>query len=149
MINGLFETHVNVADLTRAMRFYNQLPDFSLGYLDEDRRIAFYFIGGWGHTMLGLWERPEALHVQHLAFAVDRENFDAALNDLKAKGIELLDFVGQPSDEPTVFGWMPGVGIYFRDPDGHLLEYLARLPGAPRPEAGVLTLGQWRALNGD
>jgi lactoylglutathione lyase len=29
--------------------------------------------------------------------------------------------------EPSVIGWMPAAAVYFRDPDGHLLEYLPML----------------------
>jgi hypothetical protein len=38
---------------------------------------------------------------------------------------------------------MPAASIYFRDPDGHLLEYLAMLAGDARPDAGVLTWHDW------
>jgi hypothetical protein len=33
---------------------------------------------------------------------------------------------------------MPAASVFFHDPDGHLLEYLAMLPHQPRPEAGVV-----------
>jgi hypothetical protein len=35
--------------------------------------------------------------------------------------------------------------VFFHDPDGHLLEYLAMLPHQPRPEAGVVPYGEWMA----
>ncbi len=145
MITGLFETHLNVRDLDRSMAFYSALPDFTLGMFDAARRIAFYFIGGWNHTMLGLWEKPaDEVAPQHLAFEIPLDAMADAISDLKSKGIQPLDFFQQPSDEPTVFAWMPAVGIYFHDPDGHLLEYIARLEGEPQPERGLLTLAQWR-----
>jgi L-amino acid N-acyltransferase YncA len=43
-----------------------------------------------------------------------------------------------------VFGWMPAASFYFDDPDGHLLEVLARLPGKPLPGVGVVPLEQWQ-----
>jgi len=49
-------------------------------------------------------------------------------------------------EEPIVFGWMPAVSLYFRDPDGHSLEYLAMLPDAPRPEVGIVSYSQWQSL---
>ena len=52
-----------------------------------------------------------------------------------------------PAGEPVVFGWMPALSIYFTDPDGHLLEYLAMLPDSPRPEAGVVPYSDWKMLN--
>ena len=146
MLLGLFEAHVHVRDLGRSMAFYGALPDFQLGYHDEARRIAFYFIGGWNHAMLGVWEKPAAeVLPQHFAFEVALDDLPAAIAGLKANGIEPLDFFQQPSDVPTVFAWMPAAGIYFRDPDGHLLEYIARLPGTPAPERGLMTLEAWQA----
>ena len=38
---------------------------------------------------------------------------------------------------------MPAASIYFHDPDGHLLEYLAMLAEAPRPDAGILQWHEW------
>jgi lactoylglutathione lyase len=31
-----------------------------------------------------------------------------------------------------VIGWMPAAAVYFEEPDGHMLEYLAMLDEAPR-----------------
>jgi lactoylglutathione lyase len=33
---------------------------------------------------------------------------------------------------------MPALSLYFNDPDGNLLEYLAMLPDDPRPDLGVV-----------
>jgi len=38
---------------------------------------------------------------------------------------------------------MPAAAVYFRDPDGHLLEYLAMLDDAPRPSAGIVPDSRW------
>ena len=43
-----------------------------------------------------------------------------------------LSFFTTETDEPSVIGWMPAAAVYFRDPDGHLLEYLAMLDEAPQ-----------------
>ena len=56
-----------------------------------------------------------------------------------------LSFFGEPAREPSVICWMPAAAIYFRDPDGHMLEYLAMLDEEPRPGAGILTWSEWRA----
>ena len=45
-----------------------------------------------------------------------------------------------------VFGWMPAIAIYFNDPDGHSLECIAMLPGAPKPEVGVVSWEEWLKL---
>jgi lactoylglutathione lyase len=33
---------------------------------------------------------------------------------------------------------MPAAVVYFRDPDGHQLDYLAMLGAKPRPELGIV-----------
>jgi hypothetical protein len=38
---------------------------------------------------------------------------------------------------------MPAAMVYFRDPDGHLLEYLAMLDHEPRPDLGILPWSEW------
>ena len=48
--------------------------------------------------------------------------------------------------KPVVIGWMPAASVYFHDPDGHLLEYIAMLPDDPRPDVGVVTWREWTAV---
>jgi lactoylglutathione lyase len=43
---------------------------------------------------------------------------------------------------------MPAAAIFFDDPDGHLLELLAMLPGKPKPEIEVVSLEEWNRLHG-
>jgi hypothetical protein len=38
---------------------------------------------------------------------------------------------------------MPAAAVYFRDPDGHLLEYLAMLDEAPKPDLGIVPWSEW------
>lgn len=37
---------------------------------------------------------------------------------------------------------MPAAAVYFRDPSGHMLEYLAMLDEPPRPDLGVIPWAQ-------
>ena len=64
---------------------------------------------------------------------------------MRASGVEPLDFYGRPTTEPSVIGWMSAASVFFNDPDGHLLEYLAMLPHEPRPQAGVVPHKEWMA----
>jgi hypothetical protein len=41
---------------------------------------------------------------------------------------------------------MPAVSIYFADPDGHELEFIAPLPDKPRPEIGVVSREEWNRI---
>ena len=38
---------------------------------------------------------------------------------------------------------MPAAAVYFRDPDGHLIEYLAMLDEPARPERGIVPWSDW------
>jgi hypothetical protein len=40
---------------------------------------------------------------------------------------------------------MPAAILYFRDPDGHLIEFLAMLGDQPRPDLGVVPWPEWQA----
>ncbi len=62
----------------------------------------------------------------------------------EARGIQPLAFFGQPTNEPWVIGWMPAATLYFRDPDGHMLEYLTMLDEPARPDAGIVPWSEWR-----
>ena len=56
-----------------------------------------------------------------------------------------MGFNGEPVNEPVVIGWMPAASVFFTDPDGHLLEFLAMLPDQPRAEVGVVPYSEWTA----
>ncbi len=145
-VKGIFETHLTVANLERAMRFYGDTLGLELATVIEARRVAFYWLGGRGHTMLGIWETGTAPQRMSLHTA-----FDASLDDLlqaparlRAAGITPLDIAGNPTEEPVVLAWMPAASIYFNDPDGNQLEYIAMLEEEPQPERGIVPWSQWR-----
>src|SRR3712207_4015615 len=145
--HSLFETHLNVRDLDRSTAFYRDTVGLELAYRLEERHLAFFWIGGRGHTMLGLWSgdsSPNAMRL-HIAFSLDLDEVIGAPAALRASGAEPLDFFGQPTSEPSVIGWMPAASVFFHDPDGHLLEYLAMLAHEPRPEVGVVPYREWIA----
>jgi lactoylglutathione lyase len=144
-VYSLFETHLNVRDLGRSIAFYTNVVGLECAHVDQQRQVAFFWIGGHGHTMLGLWSggsAPNAMRL-HIAFRVDHQTVLASPSALKLAGIDPLDFYGEVTDQPSVIGWMPAVSVYFADPDDHLLEYLAMLPDEPRPDIGVVTYSEW------
>jgi lactoylglutathione lyase len=145
-VQDLFESHLTVASLERSMAFYGGALGFELAHLTENRQAAFYWLGGPGDSMLGLWETgavPQRMSL-HVAFRVELANLLEAPSRLRAADITPLDFWGCPSDEPTVLAWMPAVSVYFHDPDGNLLEFLSMLPEGPRPDLNVLSWSRWR-----
>jgi lactoylglutathione lyase len=148
----LFEAHLAVSNLDASVAFYRDVVGLELAYAMPDRQAAFFWIGARGRAMLGVWAAGSAPQkiTTHVAFAATLEDVVAAPKALHAAGVVPLDFDGRPTDGPIVIGWMPAACIYFRDPDGHLLEYVAMLSDAPRPECGILSWDAWqrRALNG-
>jgi lactoylglutathione lyase len=47
-----------------------------------------------------------------------------------------LSFFGEETGEPSVIGWMPAAAVYFRDPDGHLIEIWRCSTSRPAPRSG-------------
>ncbi|HWZ44573.1 MAG TPA: VOC family protein [Candidatus Saccharimonadales bacterium] len=144
-ITGLFEAHLTVADLDRAVAFYRDQLALPLASVVPERKVAFFWIGAPGRAMLGLWEvgsMPMSFNL-HVAFQVALSDLHEAPARLKKAGIEPLDFNGRPTGEPVVLAWMPAASLYFRDPDNNLLEFIAMLPEAPMPDLGVVAWSAW------
>jgi len=152
LIRGLFEAHLHVADLERAMKFYRDILGLELGLKETTRQAAFFWLGEQRDTMLGIWERPpwaasivdSEVRPQHIAFAVAFDDLGAVIQRMKQHRVELKNFFEEVSDEPSVFGWIPAASIYFNDPDGHLLEFIAKLDGTPAPNIGIVSLAEWK-----
>jgi lactoylglutathione lyase len=144
-VRGLFEAHLTVSDLDRSLAFYRDVVGLPLAYELPERGVAFFWCGAPGDGMLGLWSlgsAPIALNL-HIAFDIALDDVLAAPARLHALGVTSLSFFGQESDEASVIGWMPAAAVYFRDPDGHLLEYLAMLDEKPRLDLGVVPWSAW------
>jgi len=144
-VQGLFEAHLTVGSLQRSIDFYDGMLGLKLAHMIEERKVAFFWLGGPGQSMLGVWEAgaaPQRMQL-HVAFRVELADLLMAPQQLQSAGIAPLDFTGLATDEPVVLAWMPAASIYFKDPDGHLLEFLTMLPEAPRPELGVVSWSRW------
>jgi lactoylglutathione lyase len=140
-VRGLFETHLTVSDMARSVAFYRDVVGLPVALELPERGAVFHWIGRPGQAMLGLWSIGSApMNMQlHIAFEMDLNDVLAAPARLRADGVEPLSFFGDPADEPSYIGWMPAAAVYFRDPSGHMLEYLAMLDEEPRPELGIIS----------
>ena len=148
MIKGLYETHLFVEDLERSIEFYSNQMELEQCHYEANRRAAFFWIGKPKQFMLGLWEKPKGeIDQRHFAFECEP---DWVLNEsvafLKSKNIKCWNFLNDGTERPMVFAWMPAIAIYFADPDGHTLEFIGILKGKSRPENGILSYEQWKAL---
>ena len=144
-LRELFESHLTVSDLKRSMAFFGDTLGLELARVFPERRVAFYWIGGPSQSMLGVWEvgtAPQRLSL-HLAFRVDLPDLLEAPERLRTANVTPRDFSGNFTDEPVVLAWMPAASLFFHDPDGNLLEFLAMLPDSPQPELGVVSWSRW------
>jgi catechol 2,3-dioxygenase-like lactoylglutathione lyase family enzyme len=124
-ITRVLETALYVADLERAASFYSEV--LCLTCLHEDHRMRAYDVGGNGVLLLF----PEGQSLQpietpggsipphdgsgpvHVAFSIQAEELSEWQRHLTEAGIQV---------EGRTEWRRGGVSVYFRDPDGHLLE---------------------------
>jgi catechol 2,3-dioxygenase-like lactoylglutathione lyase family enzyme len=126
-LDDLKETSLYVDDLVRAKKFYEDV--LGLRTLVEDERfcaldvaakyILLLFVRGGSlrETQLpgGTIPAHDGAGPLHVAFAVTSQELPRWEAHLDSNGVEILSRVSWPKG---------GRSIYFRDPDGHMLELL-------------------------
>lgn len=152
--HGLYEAHLPVTDVGRSLDFYVNRLGFELAFGERgDPSVLLFYDDGDTRWMLGLFQVDEVRHrhpaEHHVAFRVPAEAVDRMIPSLEARGIRPVHPPTAPRqgpmDEPVVHGWMPAAAVFFRDPDGHLLELIAELEEPPRPDVAYCPLSEWRA----
>ncbi len=155
--HGLYEVHLPVTDVDRAIDFYVEKIGFELGFGGRGGPSSLLlFTDGDTRWMLGLFQVGTVVHRHaaeyHISFRVAEEDVDRMVPYLRERGIEPIHPPTAPAqgpmDEPIVHGWMPAAAVFFRDPDDHLLELIADLTDAPRPDFMYRSLSEWRTLVG-
>ena len=128
-VNGVMETALYVGDLQRSSRFYEGLLGFRRLLVVEGRLCALHvsaaqvlllFVRG-GAT--GPTEAPQGGMIpghdgrgeMHVGFGIAADEVEAWEARLREFGVEV---------ESKAKGMRGGTSIYFRDPDGHLVELL-------------------------
>lgn len=109
-VAGVHHVSINVTDVAAAKAFYTEV----LGFTERTDRPEFRFAGAWldvGGQQVHLIEAPvPEAKGQHFALRVD--DLDAAVAELRAKGIEVSD--------PKPVG--PGRQCFVHDPSGNMVE---------------------------
>ena len=78
---------------------------------------------------MDFYQKEGAVAVQHYAFLVGEAEFDAILARIRERGLDHWADPARtmPGEINTHFG---GRGVYWQDPDGHLLEAITRPYGS-------------------
>lgn len=154
--DGLYEVHLPVTDIDRSIDYFTEKLGFELAFGDRrDSSVLLLYDKGESCWMLGLFEVDHIDHRHpaeyHISFRVSESNVDQMISWLRNRNIQpshpptVPGVGGQEMKEPIVHGWMPAAAVFFRDPDGHLLELIADLDGEPRPDFNYRPLSEWRA----
>ncbi|MET0527594.1 MAG: VOC family protein [Microvirga sp.] len=124
-LNAVLETALYVDDLARAKEFYEGA--LGLNLLRGDHRMCAFDVGG--RSILLLFQRGASAQTMtvpggtipphdghgplHIAFAISADELPAWEETLEKSGIAI---------EGRTIWQRGGTSLYFRDPDGHLLE---------------------------
>ena len=121
-VNGILETSLYVERPTRSVEFYRRIfgfepiePDQNEGITDQTRLCA---MRAGDRSILLLFKKSATADTDftgaiHLAFAISRPDLPDWETWLSQQGIPI------ESRQTWKYG---GQALYFRDPDGHLLE---------------------------
>jgi catechol 2,3-dioxygenase-like lactoylglutathione lyase family enzyme len=121
----LNHTIVSCRDQQRSASFLTEI----LGLQSATRFARFLVVEADNGVSLDFAETSGQITAQHYAFLVGEEEFDATFARLRERGVQ---YWADPSQtQPAVINTRDGGrGLYFEDPDGHLLEILTRPYGS-------------------
>lgn len=120
----LNHTIVSARDRDGSARFLSEI----LG-LPSPVTVEPFAVVQVGDTSLDFIETDEEVHSQHYAFLVTEAEFDAIFQRIKDRG---LSYWADPSrrKDGQINTWDGGRGVYWDDPNGHLLEIITRPYGS-------------------
>jgi catechol 2,3-dioxygenase-like lactoylglutathione lyase family enzyme len=124
MAVSLNHTIVHARDCEQTALFLTDI----LG-LPPHRRLGPFTAVQVGETALDLIQADGEIASRHFAFLMSEAEFDAAFERLRARG---QPYWADPfRKEPgRINHWDDGRGVYFDDPNGHLLEIITRPYGS-------------------
>ena len=71
------------------------------------------------------WDNNDSFERHHYAFLVGEDEFDSIFGRIQADGIGFGSGPSAP-DDGQINTRLGGRGLYFKDPDGHLMEIMTR-----------------------
>ncbi|MBD3760579.1 VOC family protein [Rhizorhabdus sp.] len=108
------DKHVSAGFLADMLGRPAPIPFLHFLVVDMDNGVSIDFM-----------EKEGPVAAQHYAFLVDDEGFDSTLGRIRARGVgHWADPARTRPGEINHYGG--GRGVYFADPDGHLLEAITR-----------------------
>jgi catechol 2,3-dioxygenase-like lactoylglutathione lyase family enzyme len=121
----LNHTIVSCRDQQRSAAFLTGI----LGLPAATRFGHFLVVAADNGVSLDFSETTEKITSQHYAFLVGEEEFDAAFSRIRDQDLPYWADPGQ-AQTGVVNHRDGGRGLYFEDPDGHLLEIITRPYGS-------------------
>ena len=110
-VKGIQHLNLQVADLERARAFYTGLLGFEVSFAKGD---TLWLDAGGDLLGLSQGDVPAQRSFEHFGFMVEaKTEVDRWAEQLRAHGV---------TPEKGPYDRSDGRSIYFRDPDGHLLE---------------------------
>lgn len=124
-LKGVAHFSIPVSDVDRSVKFYTEIVGCRFLAQRPDKGITFLDAGG---VCVLLIKRdppiakgpPEMSDGVHHAFMIDGDQYQAAVDGLRKKGVDVF------FEEDRRGGTIDGPRAYFRDPDGTPLEFIHR-----------------------
>jgi catechol 2,3-dioxygenase-like lactoylglutathione lyase family enzyme len=124
-VRSLGEVALRVNDLASMREFYEKVVGLEL--MRHFPGVAFFGLGeGYGGhtTILALFDRDTAVGTErttldHFAFTIDVDDYETERERLESAGLEV---------RRVVFDWVGWRSLFFRDPEGNLVEFVCRDP---------------------
>jgi catechol 2,3-dioxygenase-like lactoylglutathione lyase family enzyme len=97
--------------------------------LESPRQLRHFTILQVGPTSLDFVHTDDEIRQRHFAFLVDEATFDAIFQRIRSRGVQFWadPFRKQPGE---INHWDDGRGVYWDDPNGHLIEAITRPYGS-------------------
>lgn len=123
-VKGIDHAAINVRDLAASLKFYTEVLGLKVSEREFQKPGIEQFLD-CGTSLIGLIQGVPAegehklsdggVGGNHVSFRIDTRDFDAAVAELKARGVRVM------FSKKRERSW----SVYFEDPDGNKLELTA------------------------